>query len=240
MTTTAAAATSNMSTQLFNSDYEFKSQPCDEAILCQSLPSDQNSRGMQCVFVKDAFSSNVQIQGTQLYGLMCPIEQDASIQWIKNNQLQSKSNVKSFAFLQLAEKCLPFKKFEKLANTSKIVIPGTAYLKLLQFFGVKNDPFSEWNRVTKKLLQQLETMKTHSQELRISKSLKFVGNGICKYKNFLESFNDDIELCLCLSVKSKSTDFCPVIFLTYALRENSPRCHQPPTTKIKINNKKVV
>ena len=116
-------------------DCEFKIHPNPEAILIHHLPSNQQSPGLQCLFVKNAFSPDVNKKSLHLYGLTHPLSQDPSVKWLKKNK-KCVEEVIAFAFLQGAEKCMPFKSLDKLSFNSKITVPATAYLKLLQFFGV--------------------------------------------------------------------------------------------------------
>lgn len=198
-------------------DVEFKIQPCADALIAQSRPSNQLCEGMQAVFVRDILEVNK--TGLQFYGLPHPLAaaKNTTINWIKQNS--SHRAEKAFVFLQVTDKCVGFKKYDKLPPNYKLALPASAYLKLLQFFGEKSDLFSEWKRVEKKMASQLNSMKLQNTEIRMGKSLVFVGNGECKFKKAIENF-DDHDLSIFVCAKSTSAND-PVIFLTYARREDA-------------------
>jgi hypothetical protein len=210
-------------------DTEFNIQPDPEALISQSRLSNQNNEGLLAVFVRDIAGANK--TGLQFYGLPHSLvtsksaatathSPHATIHWVRKNA--SHSNAKSFVFMQTTDKGVGFQRFENLQENMQIAVPASAYLKLLQFFGVKADLFSEWKRLEKKIAVTVDAMKSQDTEVRIGKSLAFLGNGTCKFKKTLEHF-DKHDLCLFVCANSKTAPGGskePSIFLTYAVRKD--------------------
>ena len=224
-------------------DAEFNIQPDPEALISQSRLSDQNNEGLLAVFVRD-IGTGANKTGLQFYGLPHSLvtsksaatataaaaaaaakgsanhSPHATIHWVRKNA--SHSNAKSFVFMQTTDKGVGFRRFENLQENMQIAVPASAYLKLLQFFGVKADLFSEWKRLEKKIAVTVDAMKSQDTEVRIGKSLAFLGNGTCKFKKTLEHF-DKHDLCLFVCANSKTAPGGskePSIFLTYAVRKD--------------------
>jgi hypothetical protein len=220
-------------------DTEFNIQPDPEALISQSRLSDQNNEGLLAVFVRDIAGANK--TGLQFYGLPHPLmtsksaatatataaaegsaahSPNATIHWVRKNA--SHSNAKSFVFMQTTDRGVGFQRFENLQVNTHIAVPASAYLKLLQFFGVKADLYSEWKRLEKKIAVTVDAMKSQNTEVRIGKSLAFIGNGTCKFTKKLEQF-DKHDLCLFVCANSKTAPGGSKetsIFLTYAVRKD--------------------
>ena len=212
-------------------DVQFKIVPDSEsALISQNRPSNQHEEGMQSVFIKNVTSSKLRHTALQFYGLPSVPAQDATVKWIQNHT--SHVNEKSFVFLQVAEKCIGFQKFNSLPVNFKITVTASAYLKLLQFFGAKNDVFSEWKRIEKKMSLMLESMKSCSSEIKMvspqqqqeqgksggeeqHSSFNFLGDGMCKLRKVIERYDDQHDLSLFVCAKSSSNSL-PFICLTYS------------------------
>ncbi len=112
-------------------DVEFKIQPCADALIAQSRPSNQLCEGMQAVFVRDILEVNK--TGLQFYGLPHPLAaaKNTTINWIKQNS--SHGAEKAFVFLQVTDKCVGFKKYDKLPPNYKLALPASAYLNCCNF-----------------------------------------------------------------------------------------------------------
>ena len=206
--------------------------PDSNALLLQTLPSDRNAEGLQCIFIKNALAVDLHQESIESYGLSYPLTKEPGIGWILKNEKNvtfsassssssslTETAAKSFTCLQAVGKAMPFKKLDSVPCNSKIIVPAMAYLKLLQFFSVKNDNFSEWKRLVKIMCLRLGDMRSSKKELRISKTFKYVGHGYCRYKKVLQHFpgtKDNIQLSLFVSAKSKHPDFRPMIYLAYA------------------------
>ena len=131
------------------------------AHIYQSRPSNLKEEGIQGIFVPDIMLANQARNSLEFYGLPTVPAEDVTVNWIRKNSGFTEN--RGFVFLQVAKKCSDFQKFDSLSSNSKITVTASAYLKLLQFFSVKNDPRSEWMRIEKKMAQLLKATSSSTE-----------------------------------------------------------------------------
>ena len=200
----------------------FENEPSVFSTIIHSLPSNSESEGLQALlnFDINAFDPVFCQDSYNNLGLPQPPSQDATIKKLREGQ----PPLKSFAFLQDANKGLGFVLQSRAHPSSSIVITTTAYLKMLTFFSALHDANSEWARTLKKFQDNMERLRTSLQPVNLGPYLQFVNHGRSRYRKPLETYYElGFELVMYVYSDSKWTDArLPSIILRYASIPNYP------------------
>ena len=180
---------------------EMSNGPLSSSVLVHGRASNSITEGFQALILQDldAYDATLCTETYRKLGLPCPPSRDPTVQWLK----QVQPTLKSAVFMQTAEKACPFVPLDRCRSSQKMVVTGSAYLKLVGMFASQTNRLqdSEWGRLERKMRLTVDSMRNSSQPILLSPHLSFVSHGYSEFSSPVEAYN---EWSLCLVTYAES------------------------------------
>ena len=190
--TSASSSSASASAAQSSNTCVLMSKPLASSVLLHGQASNTLTTGLQACMIKNIedYDASLCTESYRKYGLPCPPQKDATVQWLNKVYPANKGMV----FLQTSKKIMPCVAFDKAVSPHKLVLTVTAYVKLLGFFcsatSLTGKVDSEWMRMTKKMKLSLDAMKSSSTAINIVPFLSFVSHGSSHLQKVIEHYAD--------------------------------------------------